>query len=188
MDLSDYIAISSVLIAVAAFIYTFLTNTSKYEFTSQYRSEILTWYSETVEVLIRLKLEANDGFTDAPLKRDLLSKLSAKIEVGRIYFPNILDNNSYGRDRSYGYQGHRNLVMDFLVYSYRIFVQDKKSYSIPHVEALQRHFTSIIIETLDPWSFLKATRKHTGIGFSPELSFEDFYNGDPERLKLYIPK
>ena len=56
---SDYITLGSAIIAITAFVYSYLTNTKKYELTSQYRTKILEWYSDTIDVLVKLKF---DGF------------------------------------------------------------------------------------------------------------------------------
>lgn len=186
MTTSDYIATASLVIAFAAFIYSYLTNTKKYELTSQYRTEILFWYSETIDILIRLKTEAKDGFIDESLKKELLSKLSAKIELGRFYFPNVDKGDDFGNDKPLAYKGYRNLTLDFLVFSFQVFEkQDAKKY-VRHAETLQRHFTSHLFEILDPKTFLKETEKHTDKTFSKELRFEDFIEKDPDALDFYV--
>lgn len=186
MTTSDYIAAASLVIAFAAFIYSYLTNTKKYELTSQYRTEILSWYSETIEILIRLKIEAKDSYKDENLKRELLSNLSAKIELGRFYFPNVDKGDKFGDEKPFAYKGYRNLMLDFLVFSFQVFEkQDAKKY-LRHAETLQRHFTSHLFDILDPKTFLKETEKHTNKTFSKELRFEDFIEKDPEALEYYV--
>jgi len=186
MTTTDFIATGSLIIAIAAFTYTYATNTKKYELTSQFRSEILNWYSTTIEILIRLRLEAENNFSCLELKRDLLSKLSAQIEIGRFYFPNIDKGDDFGSDKPHAYKGYRNLLLDFLVYSYRLFENsDSKSY-LKHSDFLQRHFTSHLFETIDPHTFLKETKKHTNKTFSRPLIYEDFIKIDPEKLSFYL--
>jgi hypothetical protein len=182
MTSRDYIAVGSLIIAIAAFVYTYMTNTKKYELTSRFRSEILGWYSITVELLIRLRFEAEDDFKDSELKRDLLSKLSAQIEIGRFYFPNINHGDGYGENKPFAYKGYRNLTLDFLVYSYRIFENEEVLKHLKHAEFLQRHFTSHLFETLDPNTFLNEAKKHTNKTFSKPLIYEDFIKKDPDIL------
>lgn len=186
MTTSDYIAIGSLIIAISAFIYSYLTNTKKYELTSQYRFEILNWYSTTIALLIRLKHEAEANFENSELKRDLLARLSAQIEIGRFYFPNINKGDNYGTHKPLAYKGYRNLALDFLVYSYRLFENKDTINYIKHVDFLQRHFTSHLFETIDPANFLKETKKHTNKTFSKELIYEDFIKIDPEKLSFYL--
>lgn len=186
MTTSDYIAIGSLLIAIWAFIYSYRTNTKKYELTSQYRFEILNWYSITIELLIRLRHEAEANFANSELKRDLLARLSAQIEIGRFYFPNINKGDNFGFSKPIAYRGYRNLVLDFLVYSYRLFENSAPNNYIKHADFLQRHFTSHLFETIDPTNFLKETKKHTKKTFSKELIYEDFIKTDPEKLSFYL--
>ena len=89
MNTSDYVAVGSLIISIIAVGYTHLTNTKKYELTTQYRNDLMNWFSETVEILIKLKLNAKSNLENMELKNELLSILSAKIEIGRFYFPNV---------------------------------------------------------------------------------------------------
>lgn len=186
MTTSDYIAIASLLIAFLAFIYSYLTNTKKYELTSQYRTEILSWYSETIDILVRLKIEAKDSFKDENLRNELLSRLSAKIEIGRFYFPNVDKGDKFGDEKPLAYKGYRNLMLDFLVFSFQVFEKQEAKKYLRHAETLQRHFTSHLFEILDPNTFLKETKKHTNKTFSKELRFEDFIQKDPDNLDYYV--
>jgi hypothetical protein len=186
MTTSDFIATGSLIIAIGAFIYTYLTNTKRYELTSQYRSEIIDWYSDTINTLIALKCEAKNKFPNTELKNELLCKLSANIEIGRFYFPNVQKGNSHGSEKPEAYKGYRNLMLDFLVYSYQIFDGKNPEKFIKHAESLQRHFTSYLFEILDPNSFLKETKKHTNKTFSKDLSFDEYISKDPEAINIYI--
>ncbi len=186
MTASDIISAASLLVAFAAFIYSYITNTKKYELTSQYRTEILNWYSETIYILTRLKIEATQNFKDEILKRELLSTLSSKIEIGRFYFPNVDKGDKFGNDKPQAYKGYRNLMLDFLVFSFQLYdKKDAKKY-LKHAEILQRHFTSQLFEILDPKTFLKETEKHTNKTFSRELRFEDFIEKEPDALTHYM--
>ncbi len=186
MTTSDFISIGSLFFAVAAFIYSYLTSTKKYELISQYRTEILNWYAGTLDVLMRLKMEAMNNFPDPAQKKELLSGLSAKIELGRFYFPNIDKGDKFGKEKPLAYQGYRNLMLDFLVFSYQIFEQQEPKKYLNHTKILQRHFTSHLFEILDPKAFLKETEKHTAKSFSKELRFEDFIKNDPKAIIEYL--
>lgn len=186
MITADYISIGSLIIAISALIYTYLTNTKKYELTSQYRSEVIVWYSETIKILIALKYEAKLKFPNIALKNELLCKLSANIEIGRFYFPNVLKGKNHGNNKSEAYKGRRNLMLDFLVYSHKIYKGKNPENYIEHAESLQKHFTSYLFEILDPNSFLKETKKHTSKFFSSDLSFEEYISKDPEAINLYF--
>jgi len=186
MTASDYISIGSLIIATAAFIYSYLTNTKKYELTSQYRTEVLNWYADTISILAHLRSEAISGFQDKSLKSQLMCKLSANIEIGRFYFPNVDKGDNYGSHKPIAYKGYRNIMLDFLVYSYQIFEKADSNKFIKHATSLQKHFTSCMYEVLDPKSFLTETKKHTNKTFSKNLSFEEYLSNDADNLKNYI--
>jgi hypothetical protein len=184
MDASDYISLASAAIALFALAYTHFTNTKKYEIFNVYRTEVLNWFIEVSNIIIRLKIEAKCKFPDESVRRDLLSKLSARIEQGRFYFPNI--DNDYGGDKPLAYRGYRNVILDFLVFSYRLFEKSDAHLYLKHAETLQRYFTSNIYEIIDPKKFLKESEKYTQRVLSHTLTFEDYMNADPELLETYI--
>lgn len=185
---SDILSSVSILLAAIAFIYSYLTNTKKYELKYQYRCEVLDWFSGTVKLLIQLKHECKDGFNNVELKRDLLSELSSKIELGRFYFPNIDTGNGFGNDKPEAYKGYRNLILDFLVYSYMLFDRPTACNYLHHATILQRHFTSELFGLLDPHKFLKETEKVTNSSFRNGFIFEDFLSKEPELIREYLSK
>lgn len=117
MNISDWVAIISLLISIAALIYSFVSNTKKYELTYQYYNDILIWHNQVIEVLTSLRLNR----PNANLKKQMLSKLSSLIESGRFYFPNIDRKDGFGNQKPIAYQGYRNVILDFLVYEYQLF-------------------------------------------------------------------
>lgn len=95
----------------------------KYELTYQYYNDILIWHNQVVEVLTSLMRNQPSN----ELKKQLLSKLSALIESGRFYFPNIDRKDGFGKQKPIAYQGYRNVGLDFLVYEYQLF--EKEDYA-----------------------------------------------------------
>jgi hypothetical protein len=186
MEITDFISFGALILSIIAFLYTYFTNTKRYELHFQYRAEILSWYKETNQILIHLRVEAEKNSNNGVLKRELLSRLSSNIELGRFYFPNIIDGINYGKNKPIAYQGFRNLTLDFLVFSYRLFDKNDANQYLDHAEALQRYFTSSVFEIVEPRNFLKQTEKHTSKAFNKELSFEDFIDQDPKLLEKYI--
>lgn len=185
MKFSDWVSLGSLVIASVALLYTFLSNTKKYELASQYRKEILMWYSNTVEILVKLKVEVKDGGGDPNSMKELLSKLSSQIEIGRFYFPNIDKGDGYGEKKPSAYKGYRNLILDLLVYSYSISQRPDAPKYVQHLETLQRLFTSHVFQTLEPRKFLKETHKLTSRIFAKDLSVEDFLKEDPSNIEYY---
>ncbi len=111
-------------------------------------------------------------------KEELLAKLSAKIEVGRFYFPNVDRADGFGLHKPRAYQGYRNLVLDFLVFSYQLFERDDAVEHLGLAEKLQRYFTTYVFELLDPKNFLKETEKLTNRKFSKDHSIEDLLKNE----------
>lgn len=186
MRLSDWISLGSLVMAVVAVVYTYLTNTKKYELTSQYRKELLMWYSNIIEILMRIKTEIQYEEQNPSLKYELLSKLSSQIEIGRFYFPNIANGDNFGAEKLSAYRGRRNLILDFLVYYYEISLEQEAKKYIQHLEILQRQFTSHIFEILNPRKFLKDTQKYTNNNFNKELSVQDLIKQNPEKISEFF--
>lgn len=132
MNISDWVAVISLPISVIALIYSFISNTKKYELTYQYYNDVLIWHNQVVEVLTSLRLNG----TDNELKKQMLSKLSSLIESGRFYFPNIDRKDGFGKQKPIAYQGYRNVILDFLVYEYQLFEKDDYAKYLKHAESL----------------------------------------------------
>jgi hypothetical protein len=184
MNITDWISIGALIISILAFLYAYFTNTKKYELKFQYIKEIGDWHSKTVEVLIKMKLFLkNDSNVN---KYELLSQLSSLIEIGRMYFPNINKNDNFGKEKPKAYQGYRNLILDYLVYSYNIFERSDFQNYTKHLDILQRHFTSHLYDIINPRENLKETKKYTKKDFTKELCFEDFISKDPDNIELMM--
>lgn len=97
MNTSDYIAIVSIavttIISIVGGIYAVASNTKKFELAEAYKKEILDWYSDTINVMISILSKVKNEKKDY---NDELSKLSAQIEIGRFYFPNINKRDGFG--------------------------------------------------------------------------------------------
>ncbi len=186
MTFNNYISIISLLISGVALFYTYKSNTKNYELTHQYRTDILKWYETTITIIMKLKEEcaANPHFNE--IKHELLAQLSAQIEIGRFYFPNVNKGDNFGNQKPSAYKGHRNLTLDFLMYLYRIFKKENSIHYINHIEVLEREFTSQIFDILSPHSFIKETKKQIKKNFNKNLCFEDFIASNPNNIKLNL--
>jgi hypothetical protein len=185
MTNNDLISLGSLMIAIAAFAYAYLTNSKKYELSSQYRVEVLKWYEKTIELLVLLRAIVQNHKVDQSLKEEYLAKLSSQIEIGRFYFPNIDKGDGLGFEKPSAYKGYRNLMLEFVVMSYQIFTKQDAYRYVKHAEVLQRHFTSHLFETLDPRQYLKHTKKYTNKVFSKDFCLEDFIEQDPGNIKIF---
>lgn len=167
----------------------FQNRVKKYEVKRDYQNSVIAWFSKTTAILIRLRfMLVNNDNEFKQNKNSLLAELSTQIEIGRLYFPNIDKGDGHGLEKPKAYRGHRNLTLVFLVYSFDIFVLDDALKYEKHLLRLQREFTSIISETIDPDSFLKETEKHSDKFFSQRLSVQEFINMNPDSIDLFFVK
>ncbi len=188
MDTSDWIAVGSLIIAAIAMFYTYISNTKRYELASQYRHDLLEWFADTVKVLISLRVGISSNSLSPRELSESLSTLSAKIELGRFYFPNTDKGDGYGYEKPLAYKGYRNLMLDFLVFSYEIFKRKDAKQYLPHTEALQKQFTSLAFEILDPRKHLRDTKRYTKQMFSKELRYEDVIGQADKDITAYLQK
>lgn len=185
MNTSDWIAISSTLIAVAAFLYSWFSNTKRYELTDQYRKNVLDWYGDATQILIKLRLSTENQTLTQDNKLDLLSALSTQIEIGRFYFPNINKGDFFGKEKPSAYQGYRHIALEFLVFSYNLFMRDDAESYLSHASELQRQFTAHVYDLLDPIGFNKKIHKYTDVVFDNRIILEEFLEKDPRSYIFY---
>lgn len=183
MNISDWVAVISLPISVIALIYSFISNTKKYELTYQYYNDVLIWHNQVVEVLTSLRLNG----TDNELKKQMLSKLSYLIESGRFYFPNIDRKDGFGKQKPIAYQGYRNVILDFLVYEYQLFEKDDYAKYLKHAESLQQLFTSYVFQYLEPSKQKKKIHKNTNIKVHTEFTINEFLSKSPESIYSLYP-
>ncbi|WP_349671201.1 hypothetical protein [Lacrimispora sp.] len=183
--ITNIIAALALFVALISFAYTWITNTKKYELTDQFRNNLLGWYEETTSILIHLKLVTEFNCINDTEKCEMLSKLSTQIELGRFYFPNIDKGDSFGEDKPSAYQGYRHIALEFLVFSYNIYLREDANRYIGHATELQRHFTSYIYELLNPQKYNKDVCKYTTVTFNKDIVLEEFLKQDPLNYIFY---
>jgi hypothetical protein len=180
MEFKDWMMLASLALSTIALIISLVTNTKKYELKNIKRKEILDWYEKTIAILIELKHLAEYDKLEEDIKIKKMSELYKQIECGRFLFPNIDKNDEYGKDKPIAYQGYRALVLDLLVFYYKMIRDDTYLDHKEHIEILIRYFTSLIFEILDPKQHLDETTKVTNKTFSHQLTYEDFLSQEPE--------
>lgn len=148
---------------------------AKFSLENEYGNCLMAWHREAVDLLIHARLLDRDR---ASLEhRTDLARLSALIEQGRFYFPNIDKEDGLGCNNPPAYRGYRNLALDFLVASYNLLHEDATNESRRKLVLLQRHFTSIVFELVRPKRRLEKIRALTDRYFSTDQCFEDFLDG-----------
>lgn len=144
---------------------------AKFTLESEYTTSLLSWHYDVLEVLIRARIHNRERLSDEH-KGDL-ARLSALIEQGRFFFPNI-QKDSFGAEKPPAYRGYRNLALDFLVASFNLLQERQTQNATEQMELLQRHFTSIVFELVRPQDRLNTIRSLTDRYFVKDQSFEDF--------------
>jgi hypothetical protein len=183
-------SVLSVIVAIMALSLTHSQNqVKKYEIKRDYQEDIISWFSKTTELLIKLRfLLTNNKEEFESIKVILLAELSTQIEIGRLYFPNINKGDGYGAEKPKAYQGYRSIILVFLVYSFDIFLLDNAFNYEKHLLRLQREYTSTICEIIDPESFLNETKKHSDKFFNPRMSIIEFLEKNPENVDLFVTR
>jgi hypothetical protein len=178
---TNVLSVVSLALAGSTFYYYFSDRKKeKYSIVNEYCKQLIAWHAETVELLIGLRNTTETG--DNERKANLLTGLSAQIEKGRFYFPNIDKQDGFGNNKPIAYQGYRNLTLDFLVYSYNLFSKSDASKFLKHAEVLQREFTSIIFSVVRPKETLEEIKGLTDKFLAPDKIFEDYLKRDPNSI------
>lgn len=151
---------------------------------NDYINYLATWHGQVVGVLIRASHQDLDR--ESIEHRSELATLSALIEQGRFFFPNI--KNAYGSDKPPAYRGHRNLALDFLVAAYNLLKKEPTLKNKAQLELLQKYFTSVVFEIVQPEQRLKTIKALTNRYFIEEKSFEDFLKHRDESILDHIWK
>lgn len=166
------IALLSLVLSVSlAIVYVRDRRHAKFTLESEYITALCAWHEQVVAVLIRARLLGRDRQNEA--HREDLASLSALIEQGRFYFPNI-EKGDFGEDKPPAYRGYRNLALDFLVASYNLLDKKGAKEAAQELELLQRHFTSVVFELVRPRERLRKIALLTDQYLVKDQSFEDF--------------
>ena len=182
MTPSDWIAGISLAVAFVALIYTIISNTKKYELTYQYYQDVVAWHCDVIKVITQLKATNVENE-----KNTYLAELSALIETGRFYFPNIDLHDGFGANKPLAYRGYRNVVLDFLVYEYQLFEREDSNKYVEHAESLQRLFTSYVFQYLNPKNLQKKIKHNTSIQMKNSITINEFLKQSPESIYTLYP-
>ncbi len=186
MDLNDWSNIASIvsslvfgvgsaLVSIIIF-YRVSRPEKKYELENSYRQQILDWCFESSMLLVKMRLYIEEKEQRPPVED--LARLSALIDLGRFYFPNI--STERGQYKPHAFQGIRDVIIDLLVWSYQVcYFNPLKKYT-SHLIALQRYFISEVFFRLGKNDFLKSVEKFTGLKLKKGVSLRQFLRVIPE--------
>lgn len=186
MDLNDWSNIASMVFGVVSTLvsiiifYRVSRPEKKYELENSYRQQILDWCFESSMLLIKMRLYIEEKEQRPPVED--LARLSALIDLGRFYFPNI--STERGQYKPYAFQGIRDVIIDLLVWSYQVcYFNPLKKYT-SHLIVLQRYFISEVFLRLGKNGFLKSVEKFTGLKLKKGVSLGEFLSIAPETDSL----
>ncbi|MDC4249594.1 hypothetical protein M3X99_01035 [Clostridium perfringens] len=190
MNESDYIAIASIvvtaIIAIIGGIYAVVTNSKKYELAEEYKRDLISWYEKIIiiimEIVVFCDLENNIEYSE---RRKKIAELSALIEIGRFYFPNIDKKDGFGKDNSLAYQGYRHIALEFLVYIYDIAMEDDFYKYKTKILELEKEFTSCVYELIAPDKRKRKLKKYTDIAMPKDKSIEDFLKQSKDEYRYF---
>src|SRR5438105_131840 len=84
-------------------------------------NDIIGWTNAAIEIIVGIEFflrgPAHVPGAFATTRDEFLAKLSATIDKGRLYFPNLA-HDSFGVDKEPAYRGHRQAILDRLVEIY----------------------------------------------------------------------
>lgn len=163
---------TSLIVSVAT-AYYFLRDRrhARYQMETAYVENLLAWHKEVVFCLMRLETLPSDR----PGVREDLCTLSALIEQGRFFFPNIVENN-FGASKPLAYRGYRNIVLQLLIEIYWQYSADEPSAEAS--EKYRKSFTSAVFSIVDPVSRITELSKIAAKKLSSGQSVHDYVNAE----------
>ena len=182
---SNIVAALSLLVAIFSVGYSVRTNTKIYELTVNYRNEIISWYSQVIDKMVLLRHIVGLNNYDGIEKTRNLASLSALIERGRFFYPNVDTGDSYGKDKPIAYRGYRSIPLEFLVYFYEVVKKNDAATYLNHLYFLERHFTSYVFENLDPIEHNKKSCKIVNIKYDNKTNLESFLQEEPMMRNIF---
>ncbi len=173
MSMSDLIAVISLvittIIALIGGLYALITNTKKFELSEQYKNELLTWYGKVIFTISKIQ-----GECTGKERADTLQELSALIEIGRFYFPNIDKKDGFGKEKPCAYQGYRHVALDFLILIYEMGSEENIKKCREKIQYMERHFTSIVFKIVSPSNRIKNIKQYAKIVIPAAISIIDY--------------
>ena len=186
MITSEVAAIIAIGISILAMIISLVTSinnhrTKLYELTSMQRSELISWYSDVAGLLVSLRYDIKHINGDNRMSENL-TRLSMLIDVGRFYFPNIIKNTDYGKEKPSAFRGNRDVALDLLVLYYDIAQRQDVVVYAKHLTYVQRLFTSRVFDVLQPRKFNELTQRYTPLAFDEKFNLGDILRSEPEAI------
>lgn len=164
--------LSLLLSASLAVVYVRDRRHVKYTIESEHVRSLLAWHQKVVEVLVRAKLLARARDSIDHKKDQAL--LSALIDQGRFYFPNIDKGDGFGKQKPAAYRGYRHVSLHFLGFAYDLLNESPSPETIEDLTLLQRLFTSEVFHIVGPGERLARMASMTDRYFANNEAVEDY--------------
>jgi hypothetical protein len=165
-------ALSLVVSASLALLYIRDRRHAKYMLESEHVRALLAWHREVLQVLMRAKLL--DRNRESPEHKKDLAILSALIDQGRFFFPNIDKDDGFGKNKPAAYRGYRHVSLHFLGFAYDLLHDPPTRTTHADLEFLQRLFTSEVFAAVRPAERLARIAAMTDTHFSTKDALEDY--------------
>ena len=176
MDIGDIIAALSLALAcitaLVGGLYTVISSTKKFELAEEYKKELISWYSQ-VSFVIEEILASHDEQE----KKEALGKLSALIDIGRLYFPNVIENDGLGKNKPLAHQGHRHIALGYLMRIYRIAKDEDFHEHQKEMTDLKKCFNSAVFSIVSPRDRLKKLKIYADIDAPPPTTDDNIRLG-----------
>jgi hypothetical protein len=143
---------------------------------------LLAWHKDVVTTLCDLRGES----VELSLRDERRRCLSALIEQGRFFFPNIERGDGYGAKKPLAYRGYRHLTLDFLVAAHTVSEHPESPAFDKSMEALQRHFTSMVFAVVKPSERLDRLRSMTDRLSVSKESYEQFLSHEDAEILRHM--
>lgn len=183
MKISDLLTLVSIvvtiIISVIGGVYAIITNTKRFELSEQYKNNLLSWYSKVMFIISKLEGEYSENE-----RNDTLRELSALIEIGRFFFPNINKNDGFRKEKPKAYQGHTHAALGFLLDIYQMGDDENINENREKIDCMKRDFTSIVFEVISPNERIKSIKHYAKITIPEETSDTDLTS--MEHVQLII--
>ena len=171
MEIGDIIAMLSLALAcITALIgglYTIISSTKKFELAEEYKKELISWYSQ-----VSFVIEEILASIDEQRKKEALGRLSALIDIGRLYFPNVIRNDGFGNNKPLAHQGYRHITLGYLMRIYRIASNENYHEHKKEITNLKKCFNSAIFTIVSPKDRLIKLKIYAGVD-APSLTTDD---------------
>lgn len=161
----QWMAAGSAIVALLSFLFNWRLVSRQEKramasFKMAHDTDVIRWSDEVILTLAEINealCEKGVAYSDGDFRQmrmQFRAKLSAHIDRGRLFFPNIAEGEK-GKDKETGFQGSRQPALDVLVEAYTLLGAagghpGPDTESVQKLTPLRRRFVSEIFKAVDP--------------------------------------